>query len=98
MLSILRDLRKKHEKTVVFSQWTSMLSIIEKAFDNDGISYVRIDGTMNPKQRECAINKFKEQGVEVLLATLRSSGVGLNLTMASSLILVDPWWNSSVIA
>ena len=83
------------EKIIVFTQWSSMLDLIQVALKSKSISFTRMDGSMSANQRKKALTEFK-QSSRVLIATLRSTGVGLNLTMASRAFLVDPWWNESV--
>ncbi|CAI5483785.1 unnamed protein product [Closterium sp. Yama58-4] len=85
------------EKSVVFSQWTAFLDLLEIAFKRAKVLYVRLDGSMAQQQRERAINEFRENPkVEVLLVSLKAGGVGLNLTAASHAFVMDPWWNPSV--
>ncbi|CAI5952896.1 unnamed protein product [Closterium sp. NIES-65] len=85
------------EKSVVFSQWTAFLDLLEIAFKRAKVLYVRLDGSMSQQQRERAINEFRENPkVEVLLVSLKAGGVGLNLTAASHAFVMDPWWNPSV--
>jgi DNA repair protein RAD5 len=89
---------KPDDKIIIFSQWTSMLDIIESAIKSEkGLGYIRIDGTLSQKKREHAIHAFKEDSsVRILLASLRSTGVGLNLTVANHVFLFEPYWNLSV--
>ncbi|WVW78313.1 hypothetical protein I302_100267 [Kwoniella bestiolae CBS 10118] len=84
-------------KSIVFSQWTTMLDRISDMLDETNIRYARLDGTMTREERAKAIDalKYKKQ-VEVLLVSTRAGGVGLNLTVASRCYLVDPYWNPSV--
>ncbi|WVQ69393.1 uncharacterized protein L199_007610 [Kwoniella botswanensis] len=84
-------------KSVVFSQWTTMLDRIADMLDEANIRYARLDGTMTREERSRAIDalKYKKQ-VEILLVSTRAGGVGLNLTVASRCYLVDPYWNPSV--
>ncbi|KAL1748579.1 SNF2 family N-terminal domain-containing protein [Schizophyllum fasciatum] len=84
-------------KTVVFSQWTTMLDKIEEALDVAGIRYDRLDGTMKRDDRTRAMDALKyDPGCEVLLVSLKAGGVGLNLTAASRVYLMDPYWNPAV--
>lgn len=84
-------------KTVVFSQWTSMLDKIEEALDASGIRYDRLDGTMKRDDRTRAMDALKyDPGCEVLLVSLKAGGVGLNLTAAQRVYLMDPYWNPAV--
>ncbi|TFY83401.1 hypothetical protein EWM64_g616 [Hericium alpestre] len=84
-------------KTVVFSQWTSMLDKIEDALEAVGIRYDRLDGTMKRDERSRAMDALKyDPGCEVLLVSLKAGGVGLNLTAAQRVYLMDPYWNPAV--
>ncbi|KAF9479709.1 hypothetical protein BDN70DRAFT_878459 [Pholiota conissans] len=84
-------------KTVVFSQWTSMLDKIEDALEAAGIRFDRLDGTMKRDDRTRAMDALKyDPGCEVLLVSLKAGGVGLNLTAAQRVYLMDPYWNPAV--
>ncbi|PPQ62972.1 hypothetical protein CVT24_006078 [Panaeolus cyanescens] len=84
-------------KTVVFSQWTSMLDKIEDALESAGIKYDRLDGTMKREERIKAMDALKhDPSCEVLLVSLKAGGVGLNLTAAQRVYLMDPYWNPAV--
>ncbi|KAJ3910124.1 SNF2 family N-terminal domain-containing protein [Lentinula edodes] len=84
-------------KTVVFSQWTSMLDKVEDALEAAGIRYDRLDGTMKRDDRSRAMDALKhEPSCEVLLVSLKAGGVGLNLTSAQRVYLMDPYWNPAV--
>ncbi|KAK4537825.1 hypothetical protein CDCA_CDCA14G3850 [Cyanidium caldarium] len=97
-------------KCVVFSQWTSMLDVLEVALrranaaaGRERIRYRRLDGSLSQRQRVAALTAFAVDDpaavhteVNVLLVSLKAGGVGLNLTTASNVFLVDPWWNPSV--
>ncbi|KAJ7099632.1 SNF2 family N-terminal domain-containing protein [Mycena crocata] len=84
-------------KTVVFSQWTSMLDKIEDALEAAGIRYDRLDGTMKRDDRTRAMDALKhDPACEVLLVSLKAGGVGLNLTAAQRVYLMDPYWNPAV--
>jgi len=84
-------------KTVVFSQWTSMLDKIEDALEEASICYDRLDGTMKREERQRAMDALKyDPKTEVLLVSLRAGGVGLNLTAARRVYLIDPYWNPAV--
>lgn len=84
-------------KTIVFSQWTSMLDRIEDALADTGIKYDRLDGTMKRDDRTRAMERLKKDPTcEVLLVSLRAGGVGLNLTVANRVYLIDPFWNPAV--
>jgi len=91
------DLEDGVVKTVVFSQWTSMLDKIEDALEVAGIKYDRLDGTMKRDERIRAMDALKhDPACEILLVSLKAGGVGLNLTAAQRVYLVDPYWNPAV--
>ncbi|KAJ2932690.1 hypothetical protein H1R20_g4421, partial [Candolleomyces eurysporus] len=84
-------------KTIVFSQWTTMLDKIEDALELSGIRYDRLDGTMRRDERNRAMDALKyDPACEVLLVSLKAGGVGLNLTAAQRVYLMDPYWNPAV--
>jgi hypothetical protein len=75
------------------SQWTSMLDRVEDALDEARIRYDRLDGTMKREDRSRAMDALKnDPGCEVLLVSLKAGGVGLNLTAAQRVYLMDPYW------
>lgn len=84
-------------KSVVFSQFTSFLDIIAPALARANIPTLRFDGAMTQKARAATILEFTnhKKGV-VLLLSLRAGGVGLNLTAASNVFMMDPWWSFAV--
>lgn len=85
---------KRTVKSIVFSQFTSMLQLVEWRLRRAGFNTVMLDGTMTPTQRQSSIEYFmKNPDVEVFLVSLKAGGVALNLTEASKVYLIDPWWN-----
>jgi DNA repair protein RAD5 len=99
LLTNLKALRKElpGTKSVVFSQFTSFLSLIEPALTRASIPFLRLDGSMAQKARAAVLTEFaaSKKGV-VLLLSLRAGGVGLNLTMAKRVYMMDPWWSFAV--
>lgn len=84
-------------KTVLFSQWTSFLDLIEPHLEQRGIKFVRIDGKMQSVKRDNSINAFtNEPECTVLLASLSVCSVGLNLVAANQVILADSWWAPAI--
>lgn len=84
-------------KSCVFSQFTSFLDLISAALTRHSIPFVRFDGTMSQPARRAVIDSFRSHsGGMVLLISLRAGGVGLNLTQASRVYLMDPWWSFAV--
>lgn len=95
LLKILKKDPKR--KTIVFSQFTSFLDLIEPCLRNARIQYARYDGSMNKQKRDQALELLKQnEEVQVLLISLKSGAVGLNLTAASQVVLLDPWWNPMI--
>ncbi|PKI16624.1 DEAD/DEAH box helicase [Colwellia sp. 12G3] len=81
-------------KILIFSQFTSMLSLIEAELIEAGIGYVKLTGSTTKRQE--VVDKFQSGEVPVFLISLRAGGVGLNLTAADTVIHFDPWWNPAV--
>lgn len=82
-------------RVLVFSQFTSMLDLIEPALEADGVAFCRLDGST--KDRGAVVEKFQaDASIPVFLISLKAGGVGLNLTAADTVIHFDPWWNPAV--
>ncbi|KAM3453178.1 hypothetical protein MY3296_003941 [Beauveria thailandica] len=99
LISQLRAVRRDRPnmKSVVFSQFTSFLSLIEPALTRANIKFLRLDGSMAQKARAAVLNQFTDKpGFMVLLISLRAGGVGLNLTSAGRVFMMDPWWSFAV--
>ncbi|WVY99298.1 hypothetical protein V8G54_025368 [Vigna mungo] len=97
LLNELQNLRSSGSKSIVFSQWTAFLDLLQIPFARNNISFVRLDGTLNLQQREKVIKQFSEDSTtKVLLMSLKAGGVGINLTAASNAFVMDPWWNPAV--
>ncbi|KAJ6440026.1 DNA repair protein RAD16 [Purpureocillium lavendulum] len=89
----LRSNNASH-KSIIFSQFTTMLQLIEWRLRRAGITTVMLDGSMTPAQRQASIEHFMNNvDVECFLVSLKAGGVALNLTEASRVFIVDPWWN-----
>jgi DNA repair protein RAD16 len=83
--------KKQTHKSIVFSQFTSMLQLVQWRLQKSGFSTVLLDGSMSPAQRQKSIDYFmKNVDVEVFLVSLKAGGVALNLTEASRVFIVDP--------
>lgn len=81
-------------KTLIFSQFTTMLDIIARRLQLSGFKYVRIAGSMTPVARDNTIKHFNnDPECTVFLISLKAGGVALNLVEASRVILCSPWWN-----
>ncbi|KAK1435105.1 hypothetical protein QVD17_00865 [Tagetes erecta] len=97
LLRELESFRSSGSKSIVFSQWTAFLDLLQIPLSRSNISFVRLDGTLNQQQREKVIKQFSEESdILVLLMSLKAGGVGINLTAASNAFVMDPWWNPAV--
>ncbi|DBA87235.1 hypothetical protein WJX77_012520 [Trebouxia sp. C0004] len=84
-------------KAIVFSQFTSMLDLVSFRLEQTGVKCVRLQGSMSMEHRDRMIEKFThDPDVRVFLMSLKAGGVALNLTAASHVMLMDPWWNPAV--
>lgn len=86
-----------NHKALVFSQFLGMLALIRAKLDELGVKYEYFDGSTSAPDREKAIQSFQnDESVRVFLISLKAGGVGLNLTAADYVYIVDPWWNPAV--
>ncbi len=84
-------------KALVFSQFLGMLALIKEKMKELGIDYAYFDGSTSAIDREKAIQRFQtDENCRVFLISLKAGGVGLNLTAADYVYIVDPWWNPAV--
>jgi len=92
LIDTLTEATAEGHKTLVFSQWTSHLDLMEPALHAAGIPFLRLDG--QSADRAGIVRQFQEDdAAPVLLMSLKAGGVGLNLTAADAVIIADPWWN-----
>jgi len=95
LLELLETARDGGHRTLVFSQFTSMLDLIETSLVESGFTYCRLDG--ETRDRMAVVDRFQtDESVNAFLISLKSGGVGLNLTGADTVIHFDPWWNPAV--
>jgi len=93
---LIREIEENtgHHKALVFSQFTSMLALIREALEEKGIPYLYLDGSVAAEERKRAVVQFQEEeDTRIFLISLKAGGVGLTLTAADYVYLVDPWWN-----
>ena len=96
-LTKLRELPDRSIKSLVFSQFVNFLDLIAFRLQRAGFRICRLEGNMTPEARDRTIKHFMENpGVTVFLVSLKAGGVALNLTEASRVYLMDPWWNPAV--
>lgn len=93
---LLRDILENKHRVLVFSQFVRYLEIVKKYLEEEKITYQYLDGQTPQKQRKEIISNFNEGEDSVFLLSLKAGGVGLNLTAADYVILLDPWWNPAV--
>lgn len=100
LLAELKTIRSCSEtqKSVVVSQWTSMLKVVAVHLQRLGLKYSMLDGSVNPKQRMDVVEEFNNnpKGPQVMLVSLLAGGVGLNLTGGNHLFLLDMHWNPAL--
>lgn len=99
LLDILAASRKKNPatKTIVFSQWTSFLDVIQRQLTARGFDYCRLDGSMTAARRDEAMTRLaSDDNCTVMLASLAVCSVGLNLVAANQVILADSWWAPAI--
>ncbi|MBX3161231.1 MAG: DEAD/DEAH box helicase [Deltaproteobacteria bacterium] len=93
----LEDAVADGHRALVFSQWTSLLDLIEPHLTDAGIKFTRLDGSTPSERRGDIVREFSAaDGPHVMLLSLKAGGTGLNLTAADHVFLVDPWWNPAV--
>lgn len=98
LLELLRSKQdEENPKIVLFSQWTSFLTLLEPHLREIGIKFTRLDGTMTVNQRDAALKAFdNDPDCSILLASLAVASVGLNLVVANTVIMCDSWWAPSI--
>lgn len=96
LLENLEQIIEEGHQVLIFSQFTTYLDIIEKSIHEKHWRFSRIDGTQTHKKRQGHIDEFQSGKNSIFLISLKAGGVGLNLTAASYIFLMDPWWNPAV--
>lgn len=94
LIEMLGVLLQDGRRVLLFSQFTSMLDLVEERLKAEGIEWVRISG--DTEDRETPVRRFQAGEVPLFLISLKAGGTGLNLTAADTVILYDPWWNPAV--
>ena len=94
LLEMLSELVEDGRRILVFSQFTSMLSLIEEALGRTPLTWVKLTG--QTRDREAVIDAFRTGSAPIFLISLKAGGTGLTLTEADTVIHYDPWWNPAV--
>jgi SNF2 family DNA or RNA helicase len=90
-MQMLPEMLEEGRRVLLFSQFTTMLGLIEQSLEAQNIIYTKLTG--QTQNRDAAIEKFRQGDANVFLISLKAGGVGLNLTEADTVIHYDPWWN-----
>ncbi|KII93978.1 hypothetical protein PLICRDRAFT_36194 [Plicaturopsis crispa FD-325 SS-3] len=100
--ALVQNLRRLQDqdpcfRAVIFSQFTSFLDLIEVVLTRENLAWYRFDGSMDMKKRNAAVNEFRDPSrkPKVLIISLKAGGVGLNLTTANHVFMMDCWWNAA---
>jgi superfamily II DNA or RNA helicase len=95
LMEQLADLREEGHQALVFSQFTSLLAIVRNRLDSLGVKYEYLDGAT--RNRQTCVDAFQsDKHCSVFLISLKAGGLGLNLTAAEYVFILDPWWNPAV--
>jgi SNF2 family DNA or RNA helicase len=95
LLPMLEEVRESGHKALVFSQFTSFLAILRRRLEESGCVYEYLDG--RTRDRKARVERFQtDPGCPLFLVSLKAGGLGLNLTAAQYVFLLDPWWNPAV--
>lgn len=95
-MELIQSAIEGEHKILVFSQFTSMLEVLERDLEKAGISFYKITGATAKETRMELVNAFNHDNIPVFLISLKAGGTGLNLTGADVVIHYDPWWNQAV--
>ena len=93
LMDILPGVLSAGRRALIFSQFTSMLHLIEKRLNAEGIAYLYLDGETPAPERLELTQRFNDGAAPIFLISLKAGGTGLNLTGADLVIHYDPWWN-----
>lgn len=94
-LSLIETLKENGQKVLLFSSFTSALDLLEEELIQRGISYFKFTGSVSKEHRREYVHDFQDEKADVMLISLKAGNTGLNLTAASAVIILDPWWNVS---
>lgn len=93
----LEQVLNENHKVLIYSQFTSFLTLVEKEVIKRGYNYLYLDGKIPAQERQKRVVAFEsDPNISLFLISLKAGGVGLNLTSADYVYLLDPWWNEAV--
>lgn len=92
-MELIHNAVESGHKVLLFSQFTSLLAVLETRLQKDNIGYYKLTGSTKKEERMNMVNQFQGDDVPVFLISLKAGGTGLNLTAANIVIHFDPWWN-----
>ena len=95
-IDLVKSAIEGEHRILLFSQFTSMLELLEESLKAEGIDFYKITGATPKEERIRLVKQFNEGTVPVFLISLKAGGTGLNLTGADVVIHYDPWWNQAV--
>ncbi|MBQ3526104.1 MAG: hypothetical protein IJA63_07505 [Akkermansia sp.] len=96
LTELAEELKEAGHKALIFSQFTDMLALVRRQFEQLGYSYLYLDGSTPKAKRGKLVDAFQDGEADFFLISLKAGGTGLNLTAADYVILLDPWWNPAV--
>ncbi len=96
LMETLEQIIEEGHQAIIFSQFTTYLDLIQKVIREKHWKVARIDGTQSVKKRQAQVEVFQGGEAPIFLISLKAGGVGLNLTAASYVFIMDPWWNPAV--
>jgi SNF2 family DNA or RNA helicase len=93
----IKNIIQSGHKALIFSQFVQHLKIVEEYLNEEKLDYLYLDGSVSSANRQKSVNEFqKNDAIQLFLLQLKSGGVGLNLTAADYVLIIDPWWNPAI--
>ena len=96
LTELLDEILPGGHQVLIFSQFVKHLGLIQEQLKRQKIDYFYLDGSTSPKKRKKLVKEFEEGKCPVFLLSLKAGGTGINLTSATYVIHMDPWWNPAV--
>jgi len=97
IIAMAETAKSEGHKVLLFSQFVKQLSLYRKHFDDKNETYCYLDGNLSNEQRQKVVNEFQQnEQIKYFLISLKAGGLGLNLTTADYVFIIDPWWNPAV--